>query len=99
MCGFAGILTRGPVSGDDLRGRASAMITPIVHRGPDDSGVWTDAEAGVALGFRRLAIVDLSEHGHQPMSSPSGRFTMVFNGEIFNYADMRTELSAAGYVF
>jgi asparagine synthase (glutamine-hydrolysing) len=75
------------------------MIAPLVHRGPDDSGVWSDAASGVALGFRRLAIVDLSPSGHQPMWSPSGRFVVVFNGELYNFRALRAELEPLGYRF
>lgn len=75
------------------------MIGPILHRGPDDSGIWVEPQAGVALGFRRLAIIDLSAHGHQPMRSASGRFTMVFNGEVYNFAELRRELEAKGASF
>jgi asparagine synthase (glutamine-hydrolysing) len=71
------------------------MIGAIQHRGPDDSGVWIDAERGVALGHRRLSIVDLSPNGHQPMSSGSGRFVMVFNGEIYNHRALRAEIDVA----
>jgi asparagine synthase (glutamine-hydrolysing) len=75
------------------------MIAPLAHRGPDDSGVWVDATAGIALGFRRLAIIDLSEHGHQPMRSASARYTIVFNGEVFNHRQLRDELEVDGYPF
>jgi len=75
------------------------MIAPIRHRGPDDHGVWTDAAAGAALGFRRLAILDLSALGHQPMASAGGRFTLIFNGEVYNHADLRRELESAGHRF
>ncbi len=75
------------------------MIAPILHRGPDDHGVWTEGSAGVALGFRRLAILDLSALGHQPMRSASGRFTIIFNGEVYNHAELRRELEAAGHRF
>jgi asparagine synthase (glutamine-hydrolysing) len=75
------------------------MIAPIRHRGPDDHGVWLDASAGIALGFRRLAILDLSALGHQPMHSAGGRFTIIFNGEVYNHADLRRELAAAGHRF
>ena len=92
MCGFAGILTSSSLAADDLVERAERMVAPIVHRGPDDSGVWIDERSGVALGFRRLAIIDLSPHGHQPMQSPSGRYTIVFNGEVYNFANLRREL-------
>src|SRR5205085_4957858 len=64
-------------------------------RGPDDRGCWTDPAAGIALGFRRLSIVDLSPHGHQPMPSDAGRYVLAFNGEIYNHADLRAELAAA----
>jgi len=99
MCGFAGILTSAPMGHDALADAARRMIVPIVHRGPDDSGVWADADAGVALGFRRLAILDLSPQGHQPMWSPSGRFVTAFNGEVYNFADLRDDLRRRGYYF
>src|SRR5207249_1024525 len=74
MCGFAGFLTTAAVPNAALAEQARRMIAPIRHRGPDDSGTWTDEAAGVALGFRRLAIIDLSANGHQPMWSASHRF-------------------------
>lgn len=86
------------MTSDELQARVSAMIAPIAHRGPDDAGTWTDP-AGVALGFRRLAIVDLSANGHQPMKSASGRFTMSFNGEVYNHDVLRRELLQRGYSF
>lgn len=72
------------------------MTSAIAHRGPDDSGYWIDAEAGVALGHRRLSIIDLSPQGHQPMASASGRYIVVYNGEIYNYETLRSELQIAG---
>lgn len=75
------------------------MADAIVHRGPDDSGVWSDASNGIALGFRRLSILDLSPLGHQPMPSPSSRYTIVFNGEIYNFRELRHELEALGHTF
>ncbi|MGA8810425.1 MAG: asparagine synthase (glutamine-hydrolyzing), partial [Thermoanaerobaculia bacterium] len=72
------------------------MTGRIAHRGPDDAGVWSDPAAGVALGFRRLSIIDLSPAGHQPMQSASGRFTMVFNGEVYNFPAIREELERGG---
>jgi asparagine synthase (glutamine-hydrolysing) len=72
------------------------MSDSLRHRGPDDAGVWVDEMAGVALGFRRLAIVDLSEAGHQPQLSHNGRLVLIFNGEIYNHQSLRTELSALG---
>ena len=75
------------------------MTDAIAHRGPDDNGVWVDAPAGIALGFRRLAIVDLSANGHQPMRSASGRLVIIFNGEVFNHQDLRRELASSGCSF
>jgi len=99
MCGFAGILTTAGLRSDELADRARRMIAPIVHRGPDDSGVCVDEQAGLAFGFRRLAIVDLSANGHQPMWSPSRRFVMVFNGQVYNFKELRRELEQYGYGF
>jgi asparagine synthase (glutamine-hydrolysing) len=75
------------------------MASTLQHRGPDDSGVWVDAAAGFALGFRRLSIIDLSPSGHQPMVSSSGRWVLVFNGEIYSFRELRDELAAEGHVF
>ena len=72
------------------------MTGRVVHRGPDDEGYWTDADAGISLGHRRLAIVDLSPQGHQPMVSSDGRWVLSYNGEIYNHRHMRVELDAAG---
>jgi asparagine synthase (glutamine-hydrolysing) len=90
MCGIAGILTPGPVDRDLV----AAMIAPIAHRGPDDEGIWTDGDAGIGLGHRRLAIVDLSPLGHQPMASRDGRYELSYNGEIYNHAALRAEIDA-----
>ncbi|MEY3597505.1 MAG: hypothetical protein RL543_1458, partial [Pseudomonadota bacterium] len=94
MCGFTGFFSdnAGSFGLDTLERMAGA----IAHRGPDDQGLWLDAEAGIALGHRRLAIVDLSRAGHQPMQSDSGRYVFVFNGEIYNHATMRAEIDARG---
>jgi asparagine synthase (glutamine-hydrolysing) len=73
------------------------MTRALVHRGPDDEGIWLDAEAGIAFGHRRLSIVDLSAAGHQPMHSASGRFVITLNGEIYNYEDLRRELTGQGH--
>jgi asparagine synthase (glutamine-hydrolysing) len=91
MCGFAGILTTNLARGS-LREAVVRMTGPIAHRGPDDSGEWVDEDAGVALGFRRLAIIDLSAQGHQPMTSATGRYEIIFNGEVFNFEALRREL-------
>lgn len=96
MCGFVGLFTVCPTADDQLRSMVERMTATIRHRGPDDEGHWVAAEHGLALGFRRLSIIDTSEAGHQPMGSPSGRYVMVFNGEVFNYVEIRQELAAAG---
>lgn len=75
-----------------------AMTYAVAHRGPDDAGTWVDLEAGIALGHRRLSIVDLSSSGHQPMHSACRRFVLTFNGEIFNFRELRANLEGAGLV-
>ena len=99
MCGIAGILLAAGAADPRRLGAIGPLATALRHRGPDSSGVWTDAEAGIALGHRRLAIVDLSPAGHQPMLSHSGRFVASYNGEIYNAADLRPGLEAAGHRF
>jgi asparagine synthase (glutamine-hydrolysing) len=75
---------------------AGALAEKLAHRGPDDQGVWVDGDAGIALGHRRLAVVDLSPAGHQPMVSASDRYVVVFNGEIYNHPELRRELELSG---
>ena len=75
------------------------MTATLRHRGPDSSGTWIDAEAGLALGHTRLAILDLTDAGHQPMVSEDGRWVLVYNGEIYNHGDLRDELDARGVRF
>ncbi|MCA1597146.1 MAG: asparagine synthetase B [Chloroflexi bacterium] len=75
---------------------ASRMAAALERRGPDDSGAWADPSSGIGLGFRRLSIVDLSPTGHQPMVSSSGRYVIVFNGEVYNFGDLRAELESGG---
>ncbi len=74
----------------------TAMSDTLIHRGPDSSGLWCDGAAGIALGHRRLSIVDLSELGHQPMVSSSGRMVISYNGEVYNFKEIRSELTQAG---
>lgn len=93
MCGIAGVL--GHANGEALARVVGAMAATLVHRGPDDGGAWADADADIALGHCRLAILDLSAEGHQPMASAGGRFVIAFNGEIYNHLDIRAELQAA----
>jgi asparagine synthase (glutamine-hydrolysing) len=94
MCGIAGFIDSHRGVGN-LEATAKAMTERIVHRGPDSDGHWFDAEHGVALGHRRLAIVDLSPAGGQPMASHDGRYMMVYNGEIYNHNDVRKLVDAA----
>ncbi|MDR7420170.1 MAG: asparagine synthase (glutamine-hydrolyzing) [Armatimonadota bacterium] len=94
MCGFAGLVGWCRPLAREAEEDVARMAATLEHRGPDDAGVWSDQAAGVALGFRRLAILDLSPTGHQPMRSRDGRFTVVFNGEIYNHRDLREELEA-----
>jgi asparagine synthase (glutamine-hydrolysing) len=95
MCGFAGFVdTEHATSADDLRACVRQMSLTLRHRGPDDEGHWVDPTCGVAFGFRRLAILDLTENGHQPMTSASGRYTLMLNGEIYNFEELRSELLA-----
>ncbi len=98
MCGIAGVFSFGNGGADDLESTVRAMTSKIVRRGPDDEGVWTDRKR-CALGFRRLAILDLSPTGHQPMRSSDGRYSMVFNGEVYNFRELRTELEGRGHSF
>lgn len=100
MCGLAGFWDASHRLGPDGAQTAlSRMTDAIRHRGPDDDGYFHDQAAEVALGFRRLSIVDLSAYGHQPMASASGRYVIVFNGEVYNYAELRRELESAGCKF
>ena len=99
MCGIAGCLDPRGTPAPELEAAAGRMADAIAHRGPDDRGVWADAAAGVGLGHRRLSIIDLSPEGHQPMVSADGRYTIVFNGEIYNHARLRAELSPLGHRF
>jgi asparagine synthase (glutamine-hydrolysing) len=97
MCGIAGIWTFAGESAGVLTERATEMACALRHRGPDDDGVWSDGAAGIALGFRRLSIVDLSRAGAQPMVSESGRYVMVFNGEVYNHRRLAEELGPRTY--
>lgn len=96
MCGILGYLRRSSASADGAF-RLDEAVSQLSHRGPDDYGVWR--EGGVGLGFVRLSIIDLSPAGHQPMASPDGRYVIVFNGEIYNFPDLRAELEQAGEAF
>lgn len=98
MCGIAGFL--------DIKGRTArstaivrAMADSLLHRGPDAGDAWTDEEAGIAFGHRRLSILDLSPAGAQPMTSANGRWVITYNGEVYNFPDLKADLEAAGVVF
>ena len=97
MCGIAG----WSLDGGDVRelSELGAMSAAIAHRGPDDQGTFADAAAGIALDFRRLRIIDLSEGGHQPMASADGSVVLIFNGELYNYLELKRELESLGRVF
>lgn len=93
MCGIAGFWNKKDTSVD-----ATAMADALTHRGPDAGGAWADPSAGIALSHRRLAIIDLSPAGAQPMTSPHGRYVIVYNGEVYNHLDLRRELEANGAI-
>ncbi len=98
MCGIAGLIDH-EAAPQELKRLAEEMAVPLTPRGPDASGVWCDASAGVGLAHRRLSIIDLSSAGAQPMVSQCGRYVIVYNGEIYNARDLRQEVEAAGRVF
>jgi asparagine synthase (glutamine-hydrolysing) len=101
MCGIAGFFSFGNSNNsvDWLRDVALKMTDAITYRGPDDNGVWVDGERGVGFAHRRLSIIDLSPGGHQPMVSSSGRSVIVYNGEVFNFLEIRAQLERSGVVF
>lgn len=94
MCGIAGFWQSGRSRTSDAGLAVQAMAAAIHHRGPDASGAWIDHAAGVALGHRRLSILELSVAGHQPMLSACGRYVLIFNGEIYNHLDLREQLGS-----
>lgn len=98
MCGLAGFLHAARQMGvDEMRYTVSKMTETLSRRGPDDEGCWVDPEAGVALGHRRLAVIDLTAEGRQPMTSVGGRYVIVFNGEIYNFPALRQELKTVNF--
>ena len=97
MCGVAGLWSPpGQIAEAELLRRAEGMAATLLRRGPDGAGAWSDAAAGIALAHRRLAVVDLSEAGAQPMASACGRYVLSYNGEIYNHIDLRRALEARG---
>ncbi|MEO8317451.1 MAG: asparagine synthase (glutamine-hydrolyzing) [Bradyrhizobium sp.] len=99
MCGIAGILLTQKAADPQLLATISEMTTALHHRGPDGSGTWVDPEAGVALGHRRLSIVDLSAAGKQPMLSHGEGLVMTFNGEVYNFPELRSKLEGLDHHF
>jgi asparagine synthase (glutamine-hydrolysing) len=99
MCGIAGIVGAYGFGAEQLNFTATRMTDVLHYRGPDDHGVWIEERSGLAFGHRRLSILDLSAHGHQPMQSACGRYVTVYNGEIYNFKDLRKELVDAGHSF
>lgn len=91
MCGITGIWDPALTHGE-LHALAAAMSAKLEHRGPDDAGVWVGGESSIAFGHRRLAILDLSAAGHQPMVSPGGRYVVTYNGEVYNYRELQHDL-------
>lgn len=99
MCGITGYLHQGGASPPRLAEELPVAVQALYHRGPDDHGTWVSENRCVGLGHARLSILDLSAHGHQPMVSADGRHVMVFNGEVYNYRDIRRELELLGHAF
>lgn len=100
MCGIAGLWdVHHALDASEADAEIRRMTCTLTHRGPDDEGYFHDPAAGMTMGHRRLSIVDLSPHGHQPMTSPSGRYVMVFNGEVYNHKRLRHDLETAGFGF
>jgi asparagine synthase (glutamine-hydrolysing) len=100
MCGIAGFFDfKASASNQELLSQAKTMGDAVRHRGPDGRGEFADASAGLGLAHRRLAIIDLTECGAQPMSTPDGRYTIVFNGEIYNFRSLRRRAEDHGYAF
>lgn len=100
MCGLTGFIDFAKdTNAAELERLAGRMAETLVHRGPDDGGTFSDVSAGLAFGYRRLSILDLSAEGHQPKASESGRYVIVFNGEIYNFLRLRAELEGLGRRF
>src|SRR5689334_10434481 len=101
MCGFAGVLS--PASSTTSTGERAAalreMTAAVRHRGPDDEAIWMDPAGHFDVGFCRLAIIDLSSRGRQPMTSQRGRFVVAYNGEIYNFAELKRDLQGLGCTF
>lgn len=100
MCGISGFWNQSQqLSSDQILSIIQRMSNTLFHRGPDDGGTWVDPTVGIALGHRRLGILDLSPQGHQPMVSAYGRYVIIFNGEIYNFLELRRELEELQHSF
>ncbi len=97
MCGITGFFNAAGLDPNLAESTIIAMRDRLEHRGPDDAGIWLDGDAGIALGHRRLSILDLSALGHQPMVSTTGRYVIAFNGEIYNHQEMRSEIDGLNF--
>lgn len=98
MCGLTGFFTsKAEMNSSQMDAKVLSMSGSLAHRGPDDQGTWIDPQAGIALGHRRLSIIDLSQQGHQPMPSACGRYVMVYNGEIYNFSEVKKKLQDSGF--
>src|SRR4051812_12930327 len=97
MCRIAGIISN--TAEGRLAASVKAMCDSMRHGGPDDEGLWEDANTGVCLGHRRLSLLDLTSAGRQPMEANNGRLMITFNGEIYNFKDIRAELEQHNYTF
>ncbi len=98
MCGLVGFFNYKHLNGDP-RSTLATMTKRLEHRGPDDSGLWLSQDDEIALGHRRLSILDISALGHQPMHSTNGRYVLAYNGEIYNFQDLKKQLELNGYAF
>lgn len=100
MCGFAGFCnSKSCHSENELKNIVAGMVDTLKHRGPDDTGQYTDAEKGIAIGHRRLSVIDVSPTGRQPMQSDDGRYLLVYNGEVYNYNEIRKQLKMLDHRF
>src|SRR5947208_3342987 len=100
MCGIAGAWEfRAERKETELKTSINSMTAVLAHRGPNGSGIWVEESSGIAFGHRRLSIIDLSDAGNQPMISKNERYVITFNGEIYNFKEIRKELEAVGANF
>src|SRR5581483_2910711 len=99
MCGILGLHNYGNISVPINESLIARLRDTMTHRGPDAEGQWINGRRDVGLGFRRLSIIDLSANGDQPMTNEEGTIRLVFNGEIYNFRELRQELEAKGHIF